>query len=937
VAAAVLADLSEVDARFELRKEQEQHNPEFWLSWALAALDALESPAPDSALAAAAAAANPASPTAASPAGSVTSNSSKQQQQHLKRPDLVHKAGSILLQGMAAHSSKPHLWLLHVQLLLRRAGFGLMQATVLQRLEGFCGSCYQLHLLAGNVQACWQLQAVQWIKAIAALTAAAGPAAAAAAAGSQVGSSSSGGSSSDADVSGVADCVLDVALRLVRCLCDAGAQELFVAWCEQLLDAAVTAAAAEAAQQQQCSFPTPKAVKEAVAAANGSVVALLKELDKITSQQQQQQGSQAASQQASAAPAGSAAAAAQMTAAASAVAHDILAASELGKLAVNGLVALTAQHPRHAAVLWMSLAHAAARGCLPTAVEAKLHYKQQLFVLTPAQLGLRGGAAVAAAAAAGDASQGFQLAGRLMQAAADSCILQQQQQKPAAGTSVQQQQQQHRAAATRTAAGTSEQQQTQQQQQQQDRAAAAHAVCGSLLSLQPYWRQLGITDSPLELACELTVRQQVLSATQGALPRCVAALHAEQLAATLGTGTVNLLEGADVLSSSSQRADWLVQPVDQRQRQLHLQLSLLQGLWGMLLQQHSWAALAAAVDGSAAKQQQQQGKQKVLQFLLGSAASGLLLKELQQEANASHAGTQAAAAAALTGVEALLQLPELHLPDPSEARQAFQALLYGTAKSDLFAGARQSSPLRLSVYETPAAALRLQRCLAFVNWCSYEVCLGQWDKAGQCLLAAVKEAVEWQQPQLIVLLQRQAMSLLVAMAKAEAAAGAAANAQQQQQQTAGLDGSGDVVMAEAAGTDEGGNSSTVVALPSSSNAAVSSLMKVLRAAFNPQQQQQAVHSAGAVADSSSKGSLPALQYPQLQFSSEQVVQRLQPAAMQPGSALLDAGELATLMAGLGRKQVRCGWGELGCSAAVGGLLLVGKDGRGLHAYRSKLC
>jgi hypothetical protein len=784
---------------------------------------------------------------------------------------------------MGSHSSKPHLWLLHVQLLLRRAGFGLMQATVLQRLEGFCGSCYQLQLLAGNVQASWQQQAVVWVKAIAALAAAAGPVAAA-------DQASSISSSSEADALSAADCVLDVALRLIRCLCDAGAQELFVAWCEQLLIAAAAAAEGTQQQQQQCSFPALKAVKEAVAAANTSVVALLQELDRMATQQQQQQqqGSQAAYQQgsavanAAAGAAGSAAAATQMTAAASAVAHYILAASELGKLAVDGLLAVAAQHPRHAAVLWLSLAHAAVCGCLPAAVEARLHHQQQLFVLNAAELGMRAGSAAAA-------GQGCELAGRLLQAAADSCILQQQQQ------------QQQPAAA-------GDQQQQQQRRLQEDRAVAAQAVLGSYLSLQPCWQQLGLVESPKELPYELTELQQVVAAApdagkdsdgvQTALRQCVAAVHIERAAACRDLSAAAYV--AEALRSTSARVAWLLSSADRQQQ------SLLSTFHSMLLQQHSWAAHAAAAAGATAQQQ----KLSVLQFLLGSAASGLLLAELQQP-QAATAAAAAAAAAALTGVDALQHLPKRQPQDPARVREAFQSLLYAAYSPSAAAaatGAQQLSPLVLQQGQQPAPVLLLQRCLAFINWCSYEVCLRQWGRARLCLVAAVNEAVQWQQPTLITLLQRQALSLLAAMAKAEAAAARSACEQQQQQQqsAAGLEDT-DVVMAEAADVDAAVISSIAVQLPQGRTAAaVSSLLQVLRTALTPRQQQQQQQGSApgtGSSHSSSSRSLSALQYPQLQFSREQVVQRLQPAALQPHSGLLDAG-LDIVMAGLGRKQVR---------------------------------
>eukprot|EP00775_Hariotina_reticulata_P012801 gene12801-12929_t len=243
----------------------------------------------------------------------------------------------------------------------------------------------------------------------------------------------------------------------------------------------------------------------------------------------------------------------------------------------------------------------------------------------------------------------------------------------------------------------------------------------------------------------------------------------------------------------------------------------------------------------------------LLQLLLGGAASGWL----EQQDVESLSAALSASRGRLQVLEALEALQDKQLlPEPSQVRKAFYVLLHqqsapqGKAASVLAAVQGQVLP----------AALCVQRCLAYLNWALYEANVGELQRAGSILLAALAEARDHKQQGLVALLQHH---FLVYLCRLDSMGGSAA------------------AIGPLVGKGAGGRSSVV---------------QVLHAI---------VSGTGAFSGGCTAGgrvtAAQALQYPELSFSSPQLSQRLLPPPLLE-DAVLEAN-LQGLLALLPRKQV----------------------------------
>jgi hypothetical protein len=259
----------------------------------------------------------------------------------------------------------------------------------------------------------------------------------------------------------------------------------------------------------------------------------------------------------------------------------------------------------------------------------------------------------------------------------------------------------------------------------------------------------------------------------------------------------------------------------------------------------------------------------LLQLLLGGAASGWLQ---QQDVAALSDMLSASMAAGSDGQQVLQVLQDKQLlPHPSQVRKAFYVLLHQQSAPQ----GKAASALATVQGQLVPAAVCVQRCLAYLNWALYEATVGEMQRAGSILLAAVLEARDQKHRGLLALLQHH---FLVLLARLDGMAAA----------TAGR--------ARADNCNTGGAAASAASLASKDTAGSSSnVVQVLHAIISGTVVSGDGTAAGRIVTA------PALQYPELSFSSQQLSQRLL------GPPLLDdavlEGNVQGWLALLPRKQV----------------------------------
>jgi hypothetical protein len=601
-----------------------------------------------------------------------------------------------------------------------------------------------------------------------------------------------------------------------------------------------------------------------------------------------------------------------------------------GQLATRGLLALLQPFPLQLTTLLLCACHAAACGCLPAAVDARLGRQQAAVALDAAAFGRLSGAAGAAADGAVPAA-GLQLAGRLLQAAVRVCEAAAA--APPAG-----------ATAAAAAAGSA------------DEALARASVCSSVLALQPYWQQLGVAQhGAAALPTMLPVLQLLLqpasahhrllahgvqlccaatstaAAASGAALAIAALLNDQQhdaapqqaaqgqqpgghtsceplvfrshaLSAAVAAITAAAHRQSSQGDSSSPAAGSA--PADDAVRQGVLLFCLADELAkhvSAAKQQEVWAALAAAAPEAAACAAAAGStrtsepvalpvRSRLLQHVLGAAASGLVCAALDEH----QAGTGAGAAAQPSGssstraspVELAARLLQQAAPEPSQVRAAYSRLLDSLAATAGLTAAHgllmqpqreheqqeqqePAGPAAAGAAETAAGrAVLLQRCLARINWAGYEAAVGATERAAAVLTDALAEAQRCGQPCLAGLVQGCSVGLAAwpVLRAGQHAAESAHQQQQQQQQQQALQAG---VAAAAAGSE--------------------GLVWALHAALRS----PALLPAPA----------PALQHPALTYADDAVAQHLAPRALPLPHPVLGPS-LGALLAALPRRQVR---------------------------------
>jgi hypothetical protein len=746
---ATAAAIAQVDAAFRADLQQQQQQCEdWWLAWGLTLLGVLPGHVQQLLQ----------GQTAVPGPGSHP----QQQQQgvQLVYVELLSAANHRLLDGLKAHKNSQKIWMLQIHLLQLRGGFDSSQAAILERGESWGRHCYQFWLLAGLSRHLWQLQAVSWLKGLAGLTVAVpGAGVSAPARTSDAGSDlttaesekgAKGSPSPPAEAesnSALAGCVLDLALRLIRVLCEAGAEVLL----QQLLSM-LLGALTETGAGQLPARHSPAQWK----AANKACKSLL---DRTTG------------------AAASGAAAAVWDAAL----EDVLK-QNLGRFAIRGLLAVLLQHPVELSVLLVSAAHAAACGALPQVVLARLTHQQGLVTIDPAEFGHLSGAQHGAAG-----SHRSQQAGQFLKVAAQLLL---------DGPVVQ-----------RHTVRASEQQQQSAGVPSTALAAARDSLACSFMRLQAYWEFLGLADAD---AAGLGLRLRLLQAApqkQSQLSRGMAGLLASagdvEKSASAAALILMLLLGQQEQTQTSAAAAGAAAAAagaglmpDQvavgdaallRMQAVMLAAQMLVrvalsagagaagaaaafcGLWILPehLAQHAapvshpevFAALsaaAAAVDfASLAAEMTSRGsrvaavqlQQRLQQHILGAAASGLLYAQAHQGSKQAVAGVAGGtgvlqqAFAQGNGPEGavwiLLQAQQQQrqsVPDPTAVRQSYATLLDNLLRSGPGSNSRSAEG------QQQQQVCALQLCLALVNWAGYEASMGCWDRVCQHVLDAAAAA-----------------------------------------------------------------------------------------------------------------------------------------------------------------------------------------------------
>ena len=322
---------SEIDAYFLQLEPTAAGKPEFYLRWALAHLDTTTSQDP-------AAAAGGGGGGTAPPAGG----------RLMQHPP--ERAAGAIRRGFTHHAAEPRLWLGTMTIMLRRAGFGEMLRKLCGRATDYCRSCYQLWVLLAGAQQTWQEQVVMLVRGVLGL--------------GEQGWEGAGGDGLDEQqfLQLRVNAVLDLVLRMVQVLSEAGQRELLEKWAGGLAVAAESEdirAVPGAAGGQEAALAA--AAQDVAAAGTAAVAAEL---------------ATGAAELSSASEGGSAAAAV------SGLLHRVLLGEEIGGAMRDLVLLLVEMRPMQAAVLWLSLAHVIATGELPTGVRQRLGHLQEPEALT---------------------------------------------------------------------------------------------------------------------------------------------------------------------------------------------------------------------------------------------------------------------------------------------------------------------------------------------------------------------------------------------------------------------------------------------------------------------------------------------------------------------------------------------------------------------------
>jgi hypothetical protein len=889
---ATAAAIAQVDAAFRADlQQQQQQSEDWWLAWGLTLLGVLPGHTQQ---------------LLQGGTGALGPAPHPQQQQgaQLVFGELLSAANHRLLDGLNAHKSSQKIWMLQIHLLQLRGGFDSSQAAILERGESWGRRCYQFWLLSGLSRHLWQLQAVSWLKGLAGLTVAA-PAGGLSAPGrtwtdagsdlttaeSEKGAKGSPPPPAEAVAnSALAGCVLDLALRLIRVLCEAGAEVLL----QQLLSM-LLGALTEAGAGQLPARHSPAQWK----AANKACKSLL---DRTTG-----------------AAAGGAAAAVW-----DAALEDVLR-QNLGRFAIRGLLAVLLQHPVELSVLLVSAAHAGACGALPRAALARLMHQQGPVTIHPAEFGQLSGAKQ------GSGSQRLQQAGQLLKVAAQLLLEGPIMQRHTVRTSEQQQQQ---SAGVPCAPLT----------------AARDSLACSLMRLQPYWESLGMSNPDaaglgLRLLQAVPQKQSQLSRSLAGLLAAAGDVTQSASAAALilmlllgqpeqppttpsasAVGAAAAAAGAGLIQgrvAAGDRSLLRMQAVMQATQMLaHVAFgaglggagaaAAFCGLWMLPehLAQHSapfrhpevfaglsaaaaeldFVSLAAEMSSRGSRIMAVQLQQRLQQHILGTAASGLLYARAQQGYKQACAGVAGGAEVlqqafaqgngAVGAVWFLLRNQQQQrlqsIPGSSAVRQSYATLLDNLLRSGSGSNSRSAEG------EQQQQRCVMQLCLALTNWAGYEASMGCWDMACQHVLDAVNEAHKQSTgSQVVALLEGCFLGIYSSSmgASGSAAAGSAAAGRR-----------------TAAGTTGAGQRA--------------SMLEVLLAALRPR------HRAG-----SSSSSLAALQHPAVRYEHPGVRDKLSSPLLQLPHMLLSEGLIKVLQP-LAPREVSCVFGMLvvqpGCGVRLGG-------------------